>query len=184
MRLLLIFLLLVAASRSWAQADTTRVADSVAVVPEVDFLQKLLEPDSLTGARVTIHADPRLEELVRLRKSVYKRRYEFTGYRIQLLSVSSYMSNVDSLEAFCERFREEFPEYRVYLQYFDPDFKIRVGNFRSRIESLPALVRIREKYPRAYPVKCSITVRELMPEVQADTVRTDSIGLLPVVPTE
>lgn len=184
MRILLISFLLLVACRTWGQADVTRGADSLAVKPEFDFLRELLQPDSLTGAKVSIYADPRLEQVMRLRKAVYKRRYEFQGYRIQLLSVSSYMSNVDSLEAFCERFRKEFPEYRVYLQYFDPDFKIRVGNFRSRIESLPALVRIREKYPRAYPVKTVMTVQELLPEVQADTVRRDSTGFLPAVPVK
>lgn len=156
--------------------DTLRLTDSLLVVEERDFLEELLRPDSLTGAKANIHADPKLEELLRVRRDVYKQGgYSFEGYRIQILSASSYSANVDTLRAYRERLEEEFPQYRAYLQYFDPDFKIRVGNFHSRIETLPALMKVREKYPRAYIVKSKITVRDLMPVVEQDSLASDSL---------
>ena len=57
----------------------------------------------------------------------------------QILSRSSYDTNIDSLKNYTKRFEEEFPDIPAYLQYTDPDFKIRVGNFRTRIEAIPAL---------------------------------------------
>lgn len=125
-----------------------------------------------------IFADPKLEEVVRLRQSINRKGGTFTGYRVQILSQNSYQADVDSLRAAIERFEEEFPEYRAYLQYFDPDFKIRVGNFHTRIETLPALARIREKYPAAYPVKTTILLKDLLPVVEQDTTTVDTTRML------
>ena len=125
-----------------------------------------------------VFADPKLEEVVRLRQSINRKGGTFTGYRVQILSQNSYQADVDSLRAAIERFEEEFPEYRAYLQYFDPDFKIRVGNFHMRIETLPALARIREKYPAAYPVKTTILLKDLLPVVEQDTTTVDTTRVL------
>ena len=176
MKVLLMTIFLSALVRfGWAQTDTIPVPDVV----ERDFLQEVTLPDSLTGGKVNIHADPRLGELLKVRRDVYRQGCTFEGYRIQILSASSYTANVDTLRSYCEKFEKEFPEYRAYLQYFDPDFKIRVGNFYSRIETLPALMKVREKYPRAYIVKSPISVRDLLPVAEQDSVLVgDSLFLL------
>ena len=176
MSLLSVALLLALVSRGWAQQDTIPAGGRV----EADFLLELSKPDSVTGASVEVFADPKLEEVVRLRQSINRKGGTFTGYRVQILSQNSYQADVDSLRAAIERFEEEFPEYRAYLQYFDPDFKIRVGNFHMRIETLPALARIREKYPAAYPVKTTILLKDLLPVVEQDTTRVLEEFMAPV----
>lgn len=182
MSLLSVALLVALVSRGWAQQDTIPAGERV----DVDFLLELSRPDSVTGARVAVFADPRLEEVVRLRQSINRQGGAFTGYRVQILSQSSYQAEVDSLRAAVARFEEEFPEYRAYLQYFDPDFKIRVGDFHSRVEALPALARIREKYPAAYPVKTTILLKDLLPVVEPDTTAMDTTRVLEelMVPVE
>ena len=152
MKLTLVILSLFITSFAWAQTDSI-----APVKKESDFVKQLSETDSITGGKVIIHADPKKEQL-------------FQGYRIQILSRSSYDTNIDSLKNYTKRFEEEFPDIPAYLQYTDPDFKIRVGNFRTRIEAIPALKRIRKKYSGAYPVKTTIYLQELNPVVEQDTV--------------
>ena len=151
MKLTLVILSLFITSLVWAQTDTIPP-----VKKEIDFAKQLSETDSITGGKVIIHADPKIEQL-------------FQGYRIQILSRSSYGTNIDTLKSYTKRFEEEFPDIPAYLQYTDPDFKIRVGNFRSRIEAIPALKRIRKKYSGAYPVKTTIYLHELNPVMEQDT---------------
>ena len=151
MKLTLVILSLFITSLAWAQTDSIPP-----VKKEIDFVKRLSEADSITGGKVIIHADPKIEQLLKLNISVNRKEQLFQGYRIQILSRSSYGTNIDTLKNYTKRFEEEFPDIPAYLQYTDPDFKIRVGNFRTRIEAIPALKRIRKKYSGAYPVKTTI----------------------------
>lgn len=156
MKLGLVLFLSIIAYSSWGQTDT---------LPEVkkdtSFLQQLSQPNFLSGGSVHISGDPRIDQLLRLTMSVNRRESSFQGFRIQILSRSSYNADMESLQRFTEEFSLEFPDIPIYLQYFEPDFKIRVGNFRTRLETIPTLKRIRKKYPNGYPVKTIIYLKEM-----------------------
>jgi len=178
MKLTLVILFFFITTLVCAQTDTIP-SDSISPVKkEIDFLKQLSETDSITGGKVIIHGDPKIEQLVKLNRSVNRKERSFQGYRIQILSASSYNTNIDTLKNYTTRFEEEFPEIPAYLQYTDPDFKIRVGNFRTRIEALPTLKRIRKQYPGAYPVKTIIYLNEL------DPVQAQDSTLLPSTPAD
>jgi hypothetical protein len=53
------------------------------------------------------------------------------GYRIQIFSGSN-RKEAYNVQA---KFQSKFPETRTYLSYRDPNFKIKVGDFRSRLEA-------------------------------------------------
>ena len=156
MKLTLVILSLFITSLAWAQTDSIPP-----VKKEIDFVKQLSETDSITGGKVIIHADPKIEQLLKLSISVSRKEQLFQGYRIQILSRSSYDTNIDSLKNYTKRFEEEFPDIPAYLQYTDPDFKIRVGNYRNRLECIPDLHRIRKIYPASYAVKTEISLDEL-----------------------
>ncbi len=164
MRTLLVTVLLLIASYGRGQNDSIPPVEK-----EFDFIRELLEPIRLGGVNIHISGDHRIEKLVRLNIANKKKGYSFKGYRIQILSASSFNSNVDSLKKYTEDFEKLFPDIPAYLQYFDPDFKIRVGNFHSRLEAIPALKRIRKKYPNSYPVKTDIYLKELNRVQEQDT---------------
>ena len=120
MKSILVVLILFLANQTWAQTDSIPP-----VKPEVNFLEKLSQPDSITGGKVILHGDPKIEQLLKLNLSINKKERAFQGYRIQILSTSSYNVNIDTLKSYTQKFEEEFPDIRAYLQYTDPDFKIR-----------------------------------------------------------
>lgn len=84
----------------------------------------------------------------------------FSGYRIQILSVNSAQKQVEELEAIRDKFEEDYLDIPAYLQYTVPDFKIRVGNYRTKLEAIPDLNRIRNLYPDSYIVKCDINISD------------------------
>lgn len=149
------FFLIIAYS-SWGQTDTLPNSKK-----DTSFLQQLSQPDSLSGGSIHISGDPRIDQLLRLIMSVNRKKSSFQGFRIQILSRSSYNVDMESLQRFTEEFSLDFPDIPIYLQYSDPDFKIRVGNFRTRLEAIPTLKRISKKYPNGYPVKTIIYLKEM-----------------------
>jgi hypothetical protein len=53
------------------------------------------------------------------------------GYRLQIYSGS----NRSAAFAAQARFNREFPEMRTYISYREPNFKVKAGDFRSRLEA-------------------------------------------------
>lgn len=165
MKSVFVILFLLSMNQVWAQTDTIPQTSK-----KIDFLHQLNTPNTRTGGKVTLHGDPKINQLLELNLAINKKEHAFQGFRIQILSTSSSNTNVDSLKSHTRRFQNEFPDLPAYLQYIDPDFKIRVGNFRTRIETIPALKRIRKKYPASYPVKTTIYMKELNPVQKQDTI--------------
>lgn len=65
------------------------------------------------------------------------------GYRIQIFFGKS---RTDAKEA-QDLFLEEFPHIRSYLLFQNPYFKVRVGNFRNRLETQSLYYTLKEKFP-------------------------------------
>ncbi|MCS6990237.1 MAG: SPOR domain-containing protein [Chitinophagales bacterium] len=71
---------------------------------------------------------------------------ETFGYRIQLGAAS----NRNQLMDLKIRFLKLFPDMPNYLEYQPPQFKFRVGDFRSRTEAEIVLEEIRKHFPNAF----------------------------------
>ena len=98
MKLTLVILSLFITSLVWAQTDSIPP-----VKKEIDFVKRLSETDSITSGKVIIHADPKIEQLLKLNISVNRKEQLFQGYRIQILSRSSYGTNIDTLKNYTKR---------------------------------------------------------------------------------
>jgi hypothetical protein len=61
------------------------------------------------------------------------------GYRVQIYSGSN-RNLAYSAQA---KFNREFPELRTYIVYREPNFKVRAGDFRSRLEAEKLMQEIR-----------------------------------------
>ncbi len=128
---------------------------------------EILQQTDAYNGYVNIKGDPAIQELVDFHLSINKKQKNIVGYRIQIFSGSSYDYTITRLQTMKEEFSREFPDIPVYLNYYDPDFKIRAGNFRNRLDCIPTLKRIRKKYPSSYPVKTNIPFNDLLKAAQA-----------------
>lgn len=83
---------------------------------------------------VIIHADPRLAVVVKKNENTalsIRRPYKTKGYRIQI-----YNGNDRSKASQAKvKFMKLFPGIRSYLVYNAPNFRVRIGDFRSRREA-------------------------------------------------
>lgn len=117
---------------------------------------------------VQIYADERLSTLLEVDRNISSRNPGFEGYRIQIFSGQS----VDKEKALAERerFQNLYPGVRVYVVYKAPDFRVMVGNFRTKLEAIPLYKIIQKEFPNCYPVKTKINFVDLepLPEMQGE----------------
>ncbi|MBN2729684.1 MAG: hypothetical protein JXR53_10710 [Bacteroidales bacterium] len=79
----------------------------------------------------------------------------FPGYRIQIFFESG---NYSRNRAFGEKgkFMSRYPDVAAYVVFQEPYYKVRVGNFRNKLEAEAFKLRIIEQWPEAYLIKDDI----------------------------
>lgn len=134
-------------------------------------LEKRAHVDYLDSVRrekgeINIIQDKRIDELDELRKT-----YPGTlnGYRVQVFFGRRELAIEKKAE-----FIESNPGVPTYISFLAPNFRLRVGDFRSRIEAEKLKYQIEKDYPGCYIVKDQIELPPL-DKGQLDLVKTDSL---------
>ncbi|MES2619524.1 MAG: hypothetical protein V4615_01645 [Bacteroidota bacterium] len=103
----------------------------------------------------TVKQDEKISELLDKYKD-YSNKKEFTeGYRIQIM----YTDVRDEVYQSKGAMYKEFPDLTSYVEYEQPYYKLRLGDFKSRLESTYFLQQIITLYPGAFIVKDKIKIK-------------------------
>jgi hypothetical protein len=81
--------------------------------------------------------------------------YAIDGYRIQIFEESGNKSSTRAREVMAE-FSTRYPDVPVYLSWQAPNFKVRVGDFGTRMEAEGFLNKIKRSYPIAWVIRDKI----------------------------
>ncbi|MCF8424945.1 MAG: SPOR domain-containing protein [Bacteroidia bacterium] len=92
-------------------------------------------------------------------KNIAKNKINRTiaGYRIQLFSGNERI-NANNIKT---KFLRLFPEQTAYLLYQQPYFKIRVGDFRSKLEAKLFYNKIKEEFSESIIIQDKINLPKL-----------------------
>jgi hypothetical protein len=74
------------------------------------------------------------------------------GFRVQIYNDSGNNARSRSMEV-KEAFESAFPNIPAHVQYQQPNFKVRVGDCRTKLEARRIQKEISNKYPDAFIVK-------------------------------
>ncbi|MCK4561993.1 MAG: SPOR domain-containing protein [Flavobacteriaceae bacterium] len=89
-------------------------------------------------------------------KKQYSKKLKYTkGYRIQLF----YGSEKGSYEVKNE-FKLLFPDIPTKIVFSSPQWKVQVGNFKTRLEADKTLISIKKKYPSAIILATKIDLKK------------------------
>lgn len=97
---------------------------------------------------VVVHKDPRIDQLVKKHIEYNEvitresRRY-VQGFRILVMSTND-RNKVNEAKT---KLYTEFPEYKSYLTWQSPSFRLKVGDFKTRPEAEEALAEIKRFFP-------------------------------------
>ena len=86
---------------------------------------------------------------MRKQREVYAANKTMSGYRVQIfMEIGN--DAISHAEAMKHSFMKAFPELPVYLTYEQPYYRLRVGDFRNRVEAEKYMRLIKPKFNLAF----------------------------------
>ncbi|MBP5332924.1 MAG: SPOR domain-containing protein [Bacteroidales bacterium] len=146
-RILLILALLTVSIAASAQLDSlTRVSMDTTLVGR-DIM-------SLVGGKVSVSQSSAVRSALNnyIRSNSGKK---IQGYRIRVFYENGPQARTRS-ESIAAYLRSQYPENGVYRSFEAPNYKVTVGDFRSKEEALRIYMSLKGTYPTAYIIKETI----------------------------
>lgn len=100
------------------------------------------------------------ETVVDTRKKVMRNSYKTQGYRIQVFSGGNSRSDRQKAETAGAVMKSNFPSEPIYVHFYSPSWKCRMGNYKTLEEAQRLLVQVKKLgYSQACIVKGTISVQ-------------------------
>lgn len=127
---------------------------------------------------VIVEQDNRIDQLIQRQKDIHALDNTIDGFRIQIFMESGNAA-VDHANEAMTIFEEKYPDIPVYLIFGQPYYRLRVGDFRTRLEAEKAFQTLKEDYKKAfitsdriqlpYNVFCDTIDIEVLEMIDCDT---------------
>lgn len=104
--------------------------------------------------RTTVVGDTKVNSMVEKHIELNSRVKTIQGFRVQIASFSGANSKANAF-ALRDRFMIDYPDVQAYIVFDEPNFKVKVGDFRTRMEAYAFLQKIKEVY-KGYLIKDNI----------------------------
>ena len=89
--------------------------------------------------------------LLQSHRNAMKEQLGIPGFRVHLYMDSGNRARLNTQREQAD-FQEMYPDWKSYIVYDEPYFKLRAGDFRTRLDARRFLEEIRRDYPAAYIV--------------------------------
>lgn len=104
--------------------------------------------------RIRVTGDIAVTRMVDKHVELNQRVKTIPGYRVQIASFSGTNSKTSAF-TLRDRFMTDYPDVQAYVAFDEPNFKVKVGDFRTRLEAYAFLQQIIEVY-KGYIIKDNI----------------------------
>ena len=132
---LLVFLFVMASTLAMSQTGMDTISSSP---PAADTPTIVLEGD------VTVRTPAKIESLL---KDYSEKKHPLQGYRVQI-----FLGDRTTAENTKRAFLQKNPDVPAYLSWLAPNFRLRVGDLRTRLEAEHLLHELKIAYPGSYIV--------------------------------
>ena len=107
-----------------------------------------------------VYQDDKIAWLLQAHRQVVMRQPGMQGYRVHLYMDSGNRARLNTQKEQAT-FEDKYPEANAYIVYEEPYFKLRAGDFRTRVDARRFLEKVRGDYPAAYIVVDRINFPDL-----------------------
>ncbi len=133
-----------------APADTVAADSTHSLLP--DGTVRVILPDALLARLHEAPADEQQAEekdetATPAAKPAAVRGTTRPGYRIQVFDDNNARTAKREAQSRKSRMESRFPEYRAYISFNSPYWRLKVGDFTSRSEAEAAMAAIRQAFP-------------------------------------
>ena len=98
---------------------------------------------------LNLKQDSRIARLMQKQREVYAANKTMSGFRVQIFMEIGNEA-VDHANVVKKEFEEQYPELPIYLSYEQPYYRLRVGDFRNRVEAEKYLRILKPRYGVAF----------------------------------
>jgi hypothetical protein len=103
---------------------------------------------SAQDANITVKQDSKFEQLLNEKRKTNVSNTVNDRYKIQIFSGDS-----EKAKNTLNQFRQEFSDLDGTIIFFTPNYKVWVGNFKTRIEAERNLIEIRKSYSNVHLIR-------------------------------
>jgi hypothetical protein len=100
---------------------------------------------------LNINQDPRLGKMLKWHVENNRKRDGMEGFRVEIFFSSALNAKEQALKMKKE-FLSKYPDFNVHIKFTAPNFRVRVGDFRTKNEALKLHKKIEADYPGAFIV--------------------------------
>lgn len=98
---------------------------------------------------LTLEQDQRIEQLIQRQREIHANDSTIDGFRIQIFMESG-NDAVEKANAAMTEFQLKYPDIPIYLVFGQPYYRLRVGDFRTRLEAEKAHLELVKEYKKAF----------------------------------
>lgn len=109
---------------------------------------------------LSVERDARLDKMLKWHIAKNEEREGMEGFRVEVFFSSNLNAREQALKTKTE-FLSEHPEYPVHIKFVAPNFRVRVGDFRTKNEAWKLYKKIQKEYPTAFVVPDIINFPQL-----------------------
>ena len=102
--------------------------------------------------KITVYTDSTVATLLKKNLELDETKQNMPGYRIQIY----FGTDRNKANEIRTEFIRDHIEIEAYLVYHQPNFKVRVGDYKTRLEALKFMQEFSNHYPNAFIVKDEI----------------------------
>lgn len=118
-----------------------------------------------TRGKVEVIKDPRVDTLIARKLTANggnaQGGFSSSGYRVQIYTGSDRAAAYKAQT----KFVQNYPDVQSYITYLEPNFKVRVGDFRTRLEATKMMEQLRPWFPLMFIIPEKINP----PKLESDT---------------
>lgn len=100
--------------------------------------------------KTNVSVDPKIDQLLKEKRKLNTGLFLNEAYKIQI-----FYGNSEESKKKLQEFKREFKDLDGTIIFNSPNYKVWIGNFKTRIEVERAMVDIKKKYPTALIIKPS-----------------------------
>ncbi|MCK5846802.1 MAG: SPOR domain-containing protein [Bacteroidales bacterium] len=128
-----------------------------------NFIYKTAIVPTDTVGEVVIFQQENVQSLLDKKIEVNKAKPYQMGYRLQIMSVTGANSR-DKVNMEKAKILMEHKDVKVYIVYNSPYFKVRLGDFRTKLDAVHYLQEIIKTYPQAFVVRDKVNIPYIIEE--------------------
>ena len=96
-----------------------------------------------------LNEDSRIDNLIMKQRQIHVNDSTIDGFRVQIFMElgNDALRHADSVKT---RFSEQYPEVPIYLVFGQPYYRLRIGDFRTRLEAENMYQQVKKEYKNAF----------------------------------